>query len=128
MRDRQRKYHGLSKSQISSLGSKDKPKRGGEAHKRSCCICGKDSSHTEWRRRPGLRLDGQPFSLYPLFYKSDIVSGGYECTHCRRRNYYQKNRDVELAKNKAYREMRKRLYEYRMRSIIALGKKYKKKR
>lgn len=121
----QRKYPHLSPSQISSLNNRDKRKV--EVYQRRCVVCNCDSSKTLWvsRRRP--RVDGTPHVSYPMWYRSKLEQGAWECVKCYRKEYWEKNKHWIKARMKRRYEQRKRLHDFKMKSITRMAKVGRKK-
>ena len=123
--ERARKYPGITKAEAQSIGSRDKPKRGGEAYHRICVIC--NGSKTKMSHRTSrFRMDGQPFMLSPQWYRSKLVENRYECAYCYDKAYYIKNKEWIQSRQKRWRLQRRKLMTKMLKSLSKIDNSKKK--
>lgn len=120
-RQSKRRFPGLSQSEVISRnrsGYKSK-----EAWNRVCIVCNGTKTLLS-RRNPDKykRLDGSSYSWTPIWYRSDLMEGRFECKKCHDRQYYIKNKMWIQARQRRFREQRKRLMSKLFRSLYRKGK------
>jgi hypothetical protein len=68
-------------------------------------------------------MDGEPYSLYPIWYKSKLIEGKFECKSCYAKAWYIKNKEWIQSRQRRFREQRRALMAKMLASLRKIDRK-----